>query len=61
MRDYYAFLGPMADMLAGSVLTSPEAIQGAIAAYGDVGVDEVALWPTIADLDQVDRLAQVVG
>jgi len=61
IRDYYAFLGPMADMIAGSILTTPEAITGAIEAYGAVGVDEVALWPTIADLDQVDRLAQVVG
>jgi alkanesulfonate monooxygenase SsuD/methylene tetrahydromethanopterin reductase-like flavin-dependent oxidoreductase (luciferase family) len=61
IRDYYAFLGPMADMIAGSVLTSPEAIQGAIKAYGDVGVDEVALWPTIPDMDQVDRLAQAIG
>jgi alkanesulfonate monooxygenase SsuD/methylene tetrahydromethanopterin reductase-like flavin-dependent oxidoreductase (luciferase family) len=61
IRDYYAFLGPMADMVAGSILTSPEAIKGAIQAYGDVGVDELALWPTIADVDQVDRLADVVG
>jgi alkanesulfonate monooxygenase SsuD/methylene tetrahydromethanopterin reductase-like flavin-dependent oxidoreductase (luciferase family) len=61
IHDYYAFAGPMADMIASTVLSSPEAIQAAIQAYGEVGVDEVALWPTIADLDQVDRLAQVVG
>lgn len=61
IQDYYRFLGPMADMIAGSTLTTPEAIQGAMTAYGNVGVDEVALWPTNADLDQVDRLAQVVG
>jgi len=50
-----------AGMIAGSILTTPEVITGTIRAYGDVGVDEVALWPTIADPDQVDRLAQVVG
>jgi alkanesulfonate monooxygenase SsuD/methylene tetrahydromethanopterin reductase-like flavin-dependent oxidoreductase (luciferase family) len=61
IRDYYAFLGPMADMVAGSILTSPAAIKGAIQAYADVGVDEMALWPTIGDLDQVERLADVVG
>ncbi|MGH2614863.1 MAG: LLM class flavin-dependent oxidoreductase, partial [Thermomicrobiales bacterium] len=60
IRDYYAFLGPMADMIAGSILTTPEAIKGAIQAYGDVDVDELALWPTIADVDQVDLLAEVV-
>jgi alkanesulfonate monooxygenase SsuD/methylene tetrahydromethanopterin reductase-like flavin-dependent oxidoreductase (luciferase family) len=61
IHDYYAFLRPMADMLAGAILTTPEPIIGAMQAYEAVGVDEVALWPTIADLDQVDRLAQVVG
>ena len=61
LRDYYAYFGPMADMIAGSILSTPEAIKGAIQAYGDVGVDEVALWPTIADPEQVDRLAQIVG
>ena len=61
IHHYYAFAGPMADMIASTVLSTPESIQMAIQAYGEVGVDEVALWPTIPDLDQVDRLAQVVG
>ena len=61
LRNYYAWLGPMADMIASGMLTTHEAIRGAIQAYGDVGVDEVALWPTIADVEQVDRLAEVVG
>ena len=61
LHHYYAFAGPMADMIASTVLSTPEAIQMAIQAYGEVGVDEVALWPTITDLDQVDRLAQAIG
>ena len=61
IRDYYGFLGPMVEMIAGSILSTPEAIAGAIQAYGEVGVDEVALWPTIADPEQVDRLSDVVG
>lgn len=61
IHHYYAFAGPMADMIASTILASPEAIQMAIQAYGEVGVDEIALWPTIPDLDQVDRLAQIVG
>ena len=59
IRDYYGFLGPMVEMIAGSILSTPEAIAGAIQAYGEVGVDEVALWPTIADPEQVDRLSDV--
>jgi alkanesulfonate monooxygenase SsuD/methylene tetrahydromethanopterin reductase-like flavin-dependent oxidoreductase (luciferase family) len=61
IRDYYAFLGPMADMIAGAIVSSDEAIKGVMQAYRDVGVDELALWPTIAELDQVDRLAQLIG
>jgi alkanesulfonate monooxygenase SsuD/methylene tetrahydromethanopterin reductase-like flavin-dependent oxidoreductase (luciferase family) len=61
LRHYYAFDPPIAGMIAGSILATPQAITGAIQAYGDVGVDEVILCPTIAALDQVDRLAEVVG
>jgi alkanesulfonate monooxygenase SsuD/methylene tetrahydromethanopterin reductase-like flavin-dependent oxidoreductase (luciferase family) len=61
LRDYYAFLGPMADAIAGSIPTTPEAVKGAIQAYADAGVDELVLWPTIPELDQVDRLAELVG
>jgi alkanesulfonate monooxygenase SsuD/methylene tetrahydromethanopterin reductase-like flavin-dependent oxidoreductase (luciferase family) len=61
LRDYYAFLGPMADAIAGSIPTTPEAVKGAIQAYADAGVDELVLWPTIPDLEQVNRLAELVG
>lgn len=61
LLDYY---GPMGDdiaaMIAGSVLRSPEAISGALAAYEEAGVDEFILDPTVADPDQVDLLAKVV-
>ena len=40
---------------------APEAIREAIRGYGDVGVDEINFWPTIADTDQVHRLADIVG
>ena len=57
LRHYYAFLGPMADMIAGSIPTTPEAVKGAIAAYGGVGVEEIVFWPCAPELEQVDRLA----
>lgn len=61
IRNYYAFLGPMVEQMAGSVPTTPEAVKGAIQAFADVGVDELICWPCIADLDQVDRLADLIG
>ena len=61
LRHYYAFLGPMAETIAGGIPTTPEAIKGEIGAFRDVGMDELLLWPTADDLDQVDRLADLVG
>jgi alkanesulfonate monooxygenase SsuD/methylene tetrahydromethanopterin reductase-like flavin-dependent oxidoreductase (luciferase family) len=61
MLHYYAPMGPeVAEMIAGGALRSPEAIQGAIAAYEAAGVDELIFDPTVPDVDQVDKLAEVV-
>ena len=60
LRDYYSYFGPAADDMARSIPSSPDAIQGLIQGLGDVGADEVICWPTIAQLDQVDRLAELV-
>lgn len=60
LRDYYAFIGPAVDGMAQALPTTPEAIKGAIQAFKDVGLDELMLWPTVADLDQLDRLAELL-
>jgi alkanesulfonate monooxygenase SsuD/methylene tetrahydromethanopterin reductase-like flavin-dependent oxidoreductase (luciferase family) len=58
--DYYGIMGnEVAEMIAGSVLRSAEAITGAIDAYAAAGVDEFILDPTVADPAQVDALAEV--
>ncbi len=61
LRHYYAFLGPMADAMANSLPTTPEAVKSAIQAFADIGLDELIPWPCIPDLDQVDRLAELIG
>jgi alkanesulfonate monooxygenase SsuD/methylene tetrahydromethanopterin reductase-like flavin-dependent oxidoreductase (luciferase family) len=61
LGDFYAFMGPMAETIARSIPTSLEALRGAIAAFAEVGMDEVVLWPCTPDLDQIDRLADLVG
>jgi alkanesulfonate monooxygenase SsuD/methylene tetrahydromethanopterin reductase-like flavin-dependent oxidoreductase (luciferase family) len=61
IRDYYSFIGPGADGMASSIPSSLETIQGLIQGLGDVGADEVICWPTVAEIDQVDRLAELVG
>ena len=61
LLDYYAPMGgDMAEMIAGSLLRSPEAITDALDAYAQAGVDELVLDPTVSDPAQVDRLAEVV-
>jgi alkanesulfonate monooxygenase SsuD/methylene tetrahydromethanopterin reductase-like flavin-dependent oxidoreductase (luciferase family) len=61
VADYYAWLGrETAEMIAGNVHRSPEAIRETIAAFAEAGVDELILDPTVPDPAQVDLLAEVV-
>jgi alkanesulfonate monooxygenase SsuD/methylene tetrahydromethanopterin reductase-like flavin-dependent oxidoreductase (luciferase family) len=60
LNHYYAPMGPdMAEMIAGSALRSPAAVQSALQAYEEAGVDELILDPTLSQPDQVDLLAEV--
>ncbi len=61
IRDYYKFLGPTAEFIIKSAAVSPEAVQQTLQSCVDAGVDEVIAWPCIAELDQVDRLEEIVG
>jgi alkanesulfonate monooxygenase SsuD/methylene tetrahydromethanopterin reductase-like flavin-dependent oxidoreductase (luciferase family) len=61
IRHYYSFFGAGADDMARSIPSSPETLDNLIRGFGDVGADEVVCWPTVAELEQVDRLAEVVG
>jgi alkanesulfonate monooxygenase SsuD/methylene tetrahydromethanopterin reductase-like flavin-dependent oxidoreductase (luciferase family) len=61
IRHYYSYFGPGADDMARSIPSSPETIEGLIQGFGDVGADEVVCWPTVAELDQVDRLAEIIS
>jgi alkanesulfonate monooxygenase SsuD/methylene tetrahydromethanopterin reductase-like flavin-dependent oxidoreductase (luciferase family) len=60
LRRYYGYLGGYTEMIASSALRSPEAIKSACDAYAGAGVDLLVLDPTVAELSQVDRLADVV-
>jgi alkanesulfonate monooxygenase SsuD/methylene tetrahydromethanopterin reductase-like flavin-dependent oxidoreductase (luciferase family) len=60
LRRYYGQMGDAAEYIAAGALRSPEAIRQACAAYAEAGVDELMIDPTVADLDQVHRLADVI-
>ncbi|MFE3034595.1 LLM class flavin-dependent oxidoreductase [Streptomyces canus] len=59
LRDYYAFSGHVAYMEAG-LLTTPQQIRDAADAYFGTGADEVMLYCWASDIDQIDRLADVL-
>jgi alkanesulfonate monooxygenase SsuD/methylene tetrahydromethanopterin reductase-like flavin-dependent oxidoreductase (luciferase family) len=59
--DFYAAMGPAAQQFARSVPSSPEAVRASIQEFADIGTDELILYPSIAELDQVHRLAEIVG
>jgi alkanesulfonate monooxygenase SsuD/methylene tetrahydromethanopterin reductase-like flavin-dependent oxidoreductase (luciferase family) len=60
LRRYYAYVGDAVDAVAASALRSPAAIRDACDQYAEAGVDELILDPTVAEVSQVDRLADVV-
>jgi alkanesulfonate monooxygenase SsuD/methylene tetrahydromethanopterin reductase-like flavin-dependent oxidoreductase (luciferase family) len=60
LRDYYGYFGPAVEDMAASIPSSRETVEGLIQGFGEVGADEVLCWPTIADLDQLDHLAELV-
>ena len=61
LRSYYGFLGDWAGQVASGASRTPEVVRRAAAAFQEAGVDELVFDPTVADLDQVDRLADEVG
>jgi alkanesulfonate monooxygenase SsuD/methylene tetrahydromethanopterin reductase-like flavin-dependent oxidoreductase (luciferase family) len=61
LRDYYAFTGPFADKIAAGNLTSARAVRDFVRGYAAEGCDELILYPTVASLDDLDRLAEVLS
>ena len=60
LRRYYRFVGPFAERIADGLLTSPEAIAELAAGYAEAGCDELVLFPTVAAIEQLELLAEIV-
>ena len=61
IRRYYSFLGPVADQMAQGAISSTEAVKGAIEDMANIGLDELVFLPSAAEIDQLERLADIVG
>ncbi|MDQ6662574.1 MAG: LLM class flavin-dependent oxidoreductase [Chloroflexota bacterium] len=60
LKDYYAFTGPFAEKIAAGLLTTPQAVAQFIRGYEEAGCDELVLFPTIADIAQLEHLTTVL-
>ena len=61
LRDYYAWLGGYADAIAASAATDTDTVNQYIRGFSEAGCDELVLFPSSTDPDQVDLLADAVG
>jgi len=61
MRDYYAFTGPFSEKITAGLLTTRQSVVQFVRGYAEAGCDELVLLPAVAELEQLDRLAQVVA
>jgi alkanesulfonate monooxygenase SsuD/methylene tetrahydromethanopterin reductase-like flavin-dependent oxidoreductase (luciferase family) len=60
LRTYYGFLGDWVDAIVEGAVRSPEAIKEITRGYAEIGFDEVVFVPTVASVEEVDRLADVI-
>lgn len=60
LLDYYAYLGEWAQGIADGTPRSSEDVRTTVSRFEEAGVDELIFDPTVADLEQVDRLADLV-
>lgn len=60
LRQYYGFLGDWVDAVVESAIRSPDAARDIARDFAGVGVTELVFDPSIASIDEVDRLADAV-
>jgi alkanesulfonate monooxygenase SsuD/methylene tetrahydromethanopterin reductase-like flavin-dependent oxidoreductase (luciferase family) len=59
LRHYYRFVGPFAERIADGILTSGDAVSELAGGYAEAGCDELVLFPTVADIEQLHLLAEL--
>src|SRR5215204_5772829 len=60
LLDYYAFVGPFAEKIAAGNLTSARAVKDFVRGYEEAGCDELVLFPSVADVDELERLQEAL-
>jgi alkanesulfonate monooxygenase SsuD/methylene tetrahydromethanopterin reductase-like flavin-dependent oxidoreductase (luciferase family) len=60
LADYYAFLGDYAEQIVASAAKDEATVKQYLAAFEQVGADEVVCFPASADVEQVELLARAI-
>jgi alkanesulfonate monooxygenase SsuD/methylene tetrahydromethanopterin reductase-like flavin-dependent oxidoreductase (luciferase family) len=60
LRHYYAFTGPFAEQIVAANSTSARALKDFVRGYEEAGCDELVLFPTVADLAELERLEEAL-
>jgi alkanesulfonate monooxygenase SsuD/methylene tetrahydromethanopterin reductase-like flavin-dependent oxidoreductase (luciferase family) len=60
LLDYYAYLGEWAPKIADGTPRGSNGVRDSVKSFEDAGVDELIFDPTVADLREVDLLADAV-
>ncbi len=60
IRHYYSFLGDAAEHMARNAISTPEAVRDTIRDMEGIGMDEVVFLPSVAAIDQLERLADII-
>lgn len=61
IKDYYGVTPQYAEYLVKMILTDKDKILQAVDAYSAIGADELILWPTIPEIEQLDLLSEVLA
>lgn len=60
VRDYYGFAGPFVERIVAGNLTTPAMVADYVRGYEEAGCEELVLLPAVANLDEIDRLMEIV-
>ena len=61
LRDYYAFTGGFVDKIAAGQLTTSRAVKDYVRGYADAGCDELVLFPTVGEIDELELLQEALA
>ncbi len=60
LRSYFQFLGPAAEYLVAGAPLDEQRVTGVAEAFRAAGADELTFLPTSCDLEELDRLAELM-